>query len=400
VKYQPSETILEKYARVLVDFALGGGTGIKSREVVFLQVPECAKPFLIHLRRAVLKSGGFPIIQYLPDDITRDFFVRANNDQLSFFPDKYLKGKVEQMDHVVGILAETNKHELEGIDPQKIMTSQRAMKPYKDWRDQKENAGKLTWTLALYGTWAMAKEVHMTLKDYWDQIILACYLDEPDPIATWRKVATEVDRLKNVLNDLAIESVHIEAEDTNLIIGLGRNRKWLGGSGRNIPSFEVFISPDWRKTNGTVFFNEPLYAYGNLIKNVHLEFKNGKVISAKAHQGEKVLLEMLKVEHADKIGEYSLTDSRLSRITKFMGETLFDENVGGKWGNTHMALGSAYKDSYPGNPAKISEARWKEMGYNESVIHTDIVATTQRTVTATLPSGEKKIIYKDGKFTI
>ncbi|MDP3790362.1 MAG: aminopeptidase, partial [Candidatus Omnitrophota bacterium] len=103
---------------------------------------------------------------------------------------------------------------------------------------------------------------------------------------------------------------------------------------------------------------------------------------------------------ADKIGEFSLTDSRLSRITKFMGETLFDENVGGKWGNTHLALGSAYKDSYPGDPAEVTDIGWKEMGYNESVIHTDIVATSRRTVTGTLPSGEKKVIYKDGKFVI
>ena len=109
---------------------------------------------------------------------------------------------------------------------------------------------------------------------------------------------------------------------------------------------------------------------------------------------------MLKVENADRIGEYSLTDRRLSRITKFMGETLFDENVGGEFGNTHLALGSAYKDSYTGDPAEVTEAGWKDLGYNESVIHTDIVATSNRTVTATLPSGERKVIYREGEFTV
>lgn len=398
--YHPPEEILEKYARVLVDFALGGGTGIKPKETVFLQVPECAKPLLVHLRRAVLASGGYPIVQYLPDDMTRDYFDRASDDQLSFFPDKYLKGKVEQMDHVVGILAETNKHELEGVLPAKIMTAQRAMRPYKDWRDEKENRGRLTWTLALYGTPAMAKEVGMTEKDYWDQIIAACYLDDTDPIATWQKTEKEINRLKNALNALAIESVHMEAEGTDLIIGLGKNRQWLGGSGRNVPSFEVFISPNWRKTEGTVQFTEPLYRYGNLIKDVKLTFKDGLVTDATAKEGQSVLLEMLKEENANKIGEYSLTDGRMSRITKFMGETLYDENVGGAQGNTHMALGSAYKDSFPGDASKITEDQWKEWGYNESVVHTDIVATSRRTVTATLPSGEKKVIYTDGKFTV
>jgi aminopeptidase len=398
--YTPPDTILEKYARLVVDFALGGGKGIRPKEVVFLQVPECAKPILAPLRRCVLASGGYPIIQYIPDGLERDYFEHASDDQLSFFPEKYMRGKVDDMDHVVGVLAETDKRELEGIDPNKIMLTQKAMKLYKDWRDEKENQGKLTWTLILYGTEAMAKEVHMSTKEYWEQIILACYLDEPDPVATWKMISDEVESVKKKLNTMRIESLHIEAAGTDLTVGLGDKRLWMGGSGRNIPSFEVFISPDWRKTEGKITFTEPLFRFGNLIKDVTLEFKNGKVVKAAAKTGEDVLLEMLKVENADKIGEFSLTDKRLSRITKYMGETLFDENVGGPQGNTHLALGSAYKDAYPGDPSEVTEEGWKQMGYNESVIHTDIVATSKRTVTALLDDGTTKIIYDDGIFVI
>ncbi|MCA9478682.1 MAG: aminopeptidase, partial [Nanoarchaeota archaeon] len=102
----------------------------------------------------------------------------------------------------------------------------------------------------------------------------------------------------------------------------------------------------------------------------------------------------------DKVGEFSMTDRRFSRITKFMAQTLFDENVGGIQGNTHIALGNAYKDSFKGDVTKVSEDEWKEMGFNESVIHTDIVSTEQRTITATLRNGEQKVIYKDGEFTL
>lgn len=398
--YTPSDIILEKYAKVLIDFALWDGKGIRKNDVVFLQVPECAKPLLIQLRRAVLKSGGNPITQFLPDNIARDFYELATDEQLSFFPKQYLRGKVDDMDHAVGILAEVNKQELKGISPEKIMLAQKAMKPYKEWRDEKENAGKLTWTLALYGTEAMAEEVGMTLKQYWEEIILACFLDEADPIAKWNTVFHQLEQTKDALNALEIESLHIEAKDTDLVVGLGKGRRWLGGSGRNIPSFELFISPDWRKTEGTIAFTEPLYAYGNLVKNVSLTFENGRLVRASAKQGEEIIQEMIKVEHADKIGEFSLTDKRLSRITKFMGETLFDENVGGAFGNTHLALGSAYKDSYTGDPNDVTEAGWKELGFNESVIHTDIVATTDRVVTATLSDGTKKVIYKNGQFTL
>jgi aminopeptidase len=266
-------------------------------------VPECAKPFLIQLRRAVLKSGGYPMLQYIPDGIEREYFELASEEQLSFFPDKYLRGRVDQMDHSIGILAETNKHELEGVDPLKLMRSQKAMKQYKEWRDEKENAGKFTWTLALYGTEAMANEVHMSLKEYWDQIIAACFLDDPDPIATWISVSSEVDRLKKSLNALEIETLHVEAEGTDITIGIGKGRKWLGGSGRNIPSFEVFISPDWRKTEGKITFTEPLYRYGNLIKDVTLEFAHGRVVKATAKKGEDILQRMIEVENADKNGK-------------------------------------------------------------------------------------------------
>jgi len=398
--YKPSQKIIKNYADVLVNFALNSGQGVKHGEVVLLQVPENAKPILLELNRAVLKAGAHPIIQYLPDDMDREFFDLANTEQIKFFPAKYLKGKIAEIDHSIFIIADTDKHELEGIDPKMIMEKSLAFKPYMDWRNEKENAGKFTWTLGLYGTKAGADEAKMTEKEYWREIIKACYLNDKNPVKTWQKIASEIERVKNKLNALKIEKVRVESKNTDLTIVLGKNRQWMGGSGRNIPSFEVFISPDCRYTEGYISFNQPLYRYGNLIKDINLEFKNGKVIKATAKKGEKILKHMIRNINADMIGELSLTDSRLSKITKFMAETLFDENMGGKYGNTHIALGSAYKDSYPGDPNKIKKAQWKKMGYNESVVHTDIISTENRKVTAWLSNGETLVIYKDGKFTV
>jgi|SRR3989339_231685 len=398
--YKPSQKILDKYADVLVNFALHSGKGIKRGDVVFLQVPECAKPMLLSLRRAVLKAGAHPIIEYLPDEISREYYELANEEHLNFFPEHYARGKVKQADHFIMIIAETDKKELEGIHPGKMMTKQKSWKPYSDWRDKKENEGKLTWTLGLYGTEAMAKEAGLTLKEYWGEIIKACYLNDKSPIGRWKAAIKEVERVRKRLDALKIEKLYVKSKDTDLIVKLGAGRKWLGGSGRNIPSFEVFISPDWRGTSGKVYFNRPLYRYGNLIREVYLEFEEGVVVKSSAKKGEKVLREMIDSKNADKIGEFSLTDSRLSKITKFMAETLFDENVGGKNGNMHLALGKAYQDSYIGNPRKVSKKKWEDMGYNDSVVHTDIVSTENRVVTAELRNGKKIVIYRDGKFTI
>jgi len=181
---------------------------------------------------------------------------------------------------------------------------------------------------------------------------------------------------------------------------MGEKRQWVGGSGRNIPSFEIFTSPDWRGTEGWIAFNQPLYRYGNLISGIRLEFSGGLVVKATAERNEDVLREMVATENADKVGEFSLTDRRFSRITKFMAETLYDENVGGPFGNTHIALGKSYHDCYAGNPADPDAAEWERLGFNESTVHTDIVSTTDRVVTATLRGGGKRVIYAGGEFQL
>lgn len=399
-KYQPSTKILDNYANVLVNFALNSGNGIKKDEVVFVQVPESAKPLLLSLYQTILKSGGHPIIQYLPDEMEHLFFQNATNDHLNFFPAKFLKGKINQADHFISIIAETNKHELEGIDPQKIMQKNISLKPYMDWRNEKENNGKFTWTIGMYPTPAMAIEAKLSLKQCWQQVIKACYLEELDPIKKWQETSDEVERVKKILNNLSVINLNIKADKTDLNIGVDKNRQWLGGGGRNIPSFEVFISPDWRRTNGHIFFDLPLYRYGNEIRDISLTFENGIVTKSFASKGESVLKKMIDTKNANKIGEFSLTDKRLSKINKFMAETLFDENFGGKNGNTHLALGMAYKESYPKKLSTVTAEQWDKMGYNDSVIHTDIIATSNRIVTATLTDGTKKLIYKNGQFTI
>ncbi len=404
--YQPSEKILKRYADVLVNFALNDGRGVKRGEVVRLVVSESAKPLYMELYKALLSSGAHTIVNYLPDDnnksfnFSRAFFENADKKQLEFFPKNYIKGMVKDIDHSIAILSEVDKHSLEGIDPKKIMSRGEALKPLRSWLDKKENEGKYTWTLGLYGTSAMAQEAGLSLENYWDQIIRACFLDKKDPVKSWKEVLKKINSLRQKMTTLPIERLHIEGEDVDLWISVGENRRWSGGSGRNIPSFEIFTSPDWRGTEGWIRFNQPLYRYGNLIEGIELEFKDGRVIKSRAKKNQKVLREMIKVEGADKVGEFSLTDKRFSRIDKFMAETLYDENIGGPQGNTHIALGKAYADCFNGECQSLKKSDWKKIGFNDSSVHTDIISTTRRKVTAYLKDGSEKVVYKDGQFTI
>lgn len=396
--YQPSQEILRKYAEVLVDYALNSGEGVKPGEVVQCAVPDVAIPLALEIQNAVLRSGAHPMMRILPSGFEKDFYALANEAQLKFFPKKYFKARVDLIDHQVGVIADVDPEELKDVNPQKITMSRDARDQYRQWLFEKEHKGKLTWTIALWGVEAKAAEVGLTLEEYWNQIIVACYLDKEDPIAEWKRVQKLQHDILTKMNSMEIEWLDVKGPDVDLRVQLGANRIWQGGSGRNIPSFELFTSPDWRGTEGWIKFNQPLYRYGNVIRNISMKFKAGRVVEAHAEVGNNLLQQMLKSKNADKIGEYSLTDKRMSRITHVMAETLFDENIGGPFGNTHLAIGMAYKDCYRGDSSKMTKRDWASLGYNESPEHTDIISTTDRTVTATLVGGVKKVIYKDGMF--
>jgi len=399
-EYSPGDKILEKYAKVMVNFGLNNGKGLKKGETVFLVVPENAKPFLKHLYREVLQKGGNPIIHFTPDGMASDIYKYGTDEQISYFPSKLLKGRIDEIDHQLLVLADSDPKELSKIDPKKIMMSQKAMLPYMKWREEKENDGKYSWTLCLYPTLGKAKEAKMSLKEYWKQVIDACYLNESDPVRKWQSLQKQIKITINKLDSLKIDKVHVEAKNTDLWVTIGKSRRWLGGDGANIPSFEIFTSPDWRGTNGVIEFTEPLYRFGNLIEGISLKFKNGLIVEAKARKNEKFLKQLIGVERADRIGEFSMTDRRFSNINKFMAETLFDENVGREFGNTHLAVGNSYSDTYSGDVKKLDKNKLTKLGFNKSAIHCDIVSTSDRTITAYLEDGSQKVIFKKGQFTV
>jgi aminopeptidase len=405
IAYAPAQEILDRYASVLVDFALGGGQGVQPGEVVRVVAQESAKPLYAALSRAVWRAGAHVLPGYVPDEddefnLARDFYELASEEQLDHFPGSYMRGLVDQIDHQVTVIAPSDPRSLDTVDPARIMRRGEALRQLLDWRNEKENAGRFSWTLGLYGTPGMAAEAGMDIEEYWQQIVHACFLDSEEPVARWREVGLRLDATRAWLDGLGIERLHVQGEDADLWISVGEQRRWLGGRGRNIPSFELFTSPDWRGTSGWIYCNQPLYRYGSLVKGIRLTFEDGRVSAASAEQNERVLTEMIATEGADRVGEFSLTDRRFSRITRFMAQTLYDENVGGSFGNTHIALGRSYQDAYDGDPAPVSQEEWQRLGFNNSSVHTDIVSTTDRVVTASLRSGEERVIYREGEFQL
>lgn len=196
-----------------------------------------------------------------------------------------------------------------------------------------------------------------------------------------------------------MQTIEVETRSMHFKINYGEQRKFIGISGHNIPSFELFTSPDWRGAEGIYFANLPSYRSGNYVEAVRLEFKKGRVVKATAKSGEDFVRKMLAMDRgAAQIGEFSLTDKRFSKINTFMADILFDENFGGDNGNCHIAIGSAYSDTFAGDQKKLTKLKKKELGFNDSALHWDLINTEQKTVTATLKSGKRVIIYENGQF--
>jgi aminopeptidase len=404
--YKLDPILLNKYAKVMVHYGLNGGKGINKGDTVMVVGQECSKDLYTEICKEIWKAGGNVIHRYLPDEVERYGVNRAlleigTDEQLAFFPTSYWQGIADSMDHTIFILATPDVHELEDIPAQKVQLMESAKAPFMKMREEKEKIGKFSWTLCLYGTQSAADEAGLSLEDYWEQIINACYLRDEDPVLKWQQTNVEITEFVEKMNALQIEKVHVQGNDVDLHILIGQQRKWRGGGGANIPSFEIFTSPDWRGTNGTISFNQPLYYSGKKVSGISLTFKDGIIIEASATENEEALTEMIAQENANKIGEFSMTDKRHSLIQHFMAETLYDENMGGEYGNSHIAVGASYPDTFDGDISKPTVEEWAAMGFNDCPkVHTDIISTTDRTVTATLKNGEEKVIYKNGQFQL
>ncbi len=392
---------LDRYADVLLWGLKTARTGkIKKNDIVVIRYDLPAIKLVEILHKKLIETGVHTIQRLIQTPMMeKNFYSLAEKNQLTFIP----PGEEElykNLNGTIAVLAPESLTHLSGIDSNKIAQSLKSRKSLREILDHREEQGLFSWTLGMYPTTELAKHAGMSAKEYSDQIIKACFLNRVDPIAQWGSVFEKAKTIKKWLNRMRVSKYHIESDNVDLEIVPGEKRRWIGISGHNIPSFELFLSPDWHGTNGKYYADQPSYRSGNFVKGIRIEFKNGKAVSSTAEKGEEFLKKQLSMDAgASKLGEFSLTDKTFSKINRFMANTLFDENYGGRYGNCHVALGASYSDTYSGNPSDLTKEMKKNLGFNDSALHWDIVNTEKKIVTAHLTSGKKNVIYENGQFT-
>jgi len=371
---------LEKYADVLLwGLKTARVKPLKKGSLVLLQYDLSALELAEILFERLLDLGVNPIQRMgMTVNMEKCFYEKADDRQLSFLSPGD-RPTYEKLDGRIFLRAPASLTHLGGVDPRKIARAMVARKPLRELMEEREQKGLHGWTLCLFPTKELASQAKLSLDEYTNQVIRACYLDK--------------------MNALPVKYFHVEAEHIDLRITPGESRKWIGISGHNIPSFELFMSPDWHGTEGTFYANQPSYRSGNYVEGVRLVFEKGNVVEVQADKGDEFTKKQLDMDPgAKRVGEFSLTDRRFSRIDRFMADTLFDENYGGEYGNTHIALGASYTDTFSGDMSTMNKALKKKLGFNDSALHWDLVNTEKKTVTAILKTGKRLVIYDDGKF--
>jgi len=391
---------LGKYADVLLwGIKTARKEKFRKNDVILVQYDPAAVNLAEMLYKKILDAGMNPLQRMgLTCCMERHFYEKANHRQLAF----WAPGEKEMIEHLNGrifLRAPDSLTHLKDVDPVKIGKFLISRKHLREIMDRREEQGSYSWTLCTLPTPELVRQAKTSSRAYTAQIVKACYLDHENPILEWERIYQSVGEIKRWLNSLDVKYFRIESANVDLRITPGKQRKWVGISGHNIPSFEIFLSPDWRGTEGVYHANLPSFRSGNYVEGVTLKFEKGVAVRIQAAIGEDFTVKQLTMDPgAGRVGEFSLTDKRFSRIDRFMADTLFDENFGGCYGNCHIALGASYTDTYAGDSVDMTKSLKKKLGLNESALHWDLVNTEQKTVSAHLWSGKQCLIYDNGRF--
>ncbi|WP_272700409.1 aminopeptidase [Desulfovibrio sp. Fe33] len=395
-----TENELKKYAETLWwGLSTARTKPYKPGDFVLLRFDTDAMPLADAMYDLLIGKGINPIPrQNLTPHMELSFYGKSDENQLTAIPAGE-KEFVGGLNGLISLIAPASLTHLQDVDSRRIGQAAVARKFMRDIMEKREQSGDFGWTLCIYPTPALAKAAGLSMDEFKAQVVKACYLDDDNPPARWHEIFEETQKVKAWLNALDVEHLRIQSEDTDLIVTPGEQRQWLGVSGHNIPSFEIFLSPDWRGTEGVYYADQPSFRSGNFVEGVRLTFEKGVAVKTEAKSGGEFVAKQLTLdEGANRLGEFSLTDRRFSKINAFMANTLFDENFGGPQGNCHVAVGASYADTFAGDQSTLDKARKEELGFNDSALHWDLVNTQQKTVTATLKGGEELVIYRDGEF--
>lgn len=227
--------------------------------------------------------------------------------------------------------------------------------------------------------WAATVFGEPDLERLWQAVATATRLDAPDPVAAWRAHDAKLKARAAGLNERRFDAIRFRGPGTDLTVGLLPGSRWVCAAFEtqdgiehipNLPTEEVFTSPDWRRTEGTVRSTYPLSVTGAVVRDLEVRFAAGKVVEVRASAGEEIVRGQLAADdQAPFLGEVALVDgeSAVKKTGLVFQNTLFDENAA-----CHIAYGTGLPMAVDGVDGMSAEEQ-VAMGLNVSCVHTDFM---------------------------
>ena len=408
------QTKLQRYAELIVKH----GLNVKKGQIVNIGAEVAHRELAYQIAKASYKQGAkFVNIDLNEPRLIKDRIENSTDEDLKFVP-SYISVKYDEILENTGanirITGMEDSEILSSLDPKKINTMRMQTRlALKKFYDEGIGKSKVQWTVVAGATTQWGKRIFPDLAEkeaeaaLWEAIFKACRADKENCLELWKEHNSKLHHRAKSITAMKVKELHFTGPGTDLKVGLSKRAIFKGGSDTsprkvefepNIPTEEVFTTPDYRETNGKVKATRPFLINGVLIKDLEMEFKNGILVNFKASAGQDTFKAYIDSdEGAKRLGEVALVgiDSPIFQSGIIFEEILYDENAA-----CHIAIGSAYKFCIEGGDS-LTEEQAAEIGCNESSVHTDMMISSPKVdCVATTYEGKKVELIKAGAWVI
>ncbi|MFH0977874.1 MAG: aminopeptidase [Candidatus Woesearchaeota archaeon] len=347
----------------LADILVNHSIRVRKGDVIKINFGVEARELALEVYRLIVKKGALPRVEAIVPGFSYAFFKHASLVQLKSFPSITMY-EARHVNGSISIGGNYNSREFSNIDPQRVVLRSMVVRKISNVILKTNN-----WVGCDYPAYSLAQDAEMSLVEFEDFLFTATNQD-------WQKESKKQDKIKAILDKGSF--VRILGEETDVRFSIKGRTAIKADGHHNMPDGEVFIAPQEKTVEGSIYYSYPTIKDDVEVDGVRLSFKKGKVIRHSATKNLAYLSAMLAMDKGSSyVGEFGIGTNYL--IPKFTKQILFDEKMGG---TIHLALGMAYKEGG---------------GRNESALHWDMVKDLRY-------GGEVWVddflLQKNGKFTI
>lgn len=392
----------EKYAKLLLQCLC-----LEEKDYLFVRLPNYLSDFKKYLEEAAseyaLKGIYFDVTDPLKKHELMKHLDQENINKHPFF-DHSIYNKYAKLDAAFLFIQSMIPDLMNDIEPKKIKETARYIRSTEEYFRKLYEADKLNWCIAGVPNEVWAKKgLNMEVDDLWRLIFKVCLIDEKsDPYVKWQQKLDQIDETAKKLTHYNFEYLQYKNKlGTDLKVFLPKNYCFASGKDKfgrivNMPTEEVFSSPQYDKVEGIVYASKPLFYNNIMIEDFYLEFKEGKVVSYDASSGKEILKNIIETDETScYLGECALVsyNSSISNTGVLFKETLYDENAA-----CHLALGRGFAECVQ---TKLKGEDLRSVGINESKTHVDfMIGTDDLEVIGVTYDGTEVTIMKEGNLVL